>query len=311
MRRGGESGTGRRRIQWAITCEGYWMTPHKNPAPWRRRLIIVTALALGAVASVVFHAAPLGAPAAYAQAPATPGDTRVTLTAPPPPDVAAAAAEADKAEQAADKARQAADKAADEADAAASRHNKRRGATVGVTVDDDTRRVHVSGLGENRDYESFQDFADNAPWLAALVFLSVTLVFLVPLAVIVLLIWYKIRKNRMLNETMLKLAEKGVMPPTEAMTALGAEVPPQAASPAAGSLYAQARAIRDNRQWSDLRKGVILSALGTGFSAYSLLDSGEANGFGLILLFLGCGYIVLWFMEDRRALQANRPGPGI
>ena len=40
--------------------------------------------------------------------------------------------------------------------------------------------------------------------------------------IIVLLIWYKVRKNRMLSETMIKLAEKGVVPPTEAMAALDA-----------------------------------------------------------------------------------------
>ena len=51
----------------------------------------------------------------------------------------------------------------------------------------------------------------DAPWLAGLVFLMVLLVFLVPLLIIVLLIWYKIRKNRMANETMLKLAERGVV----------------------------------------------------------------------------------------------------
>ena len=50
-----------------------------------------------------------------------------------------------------------------------------------------------------------------------LVFVTVLLVFLIPLLIIVLLIWYKIRKNRMANETMLKLAERGVVPPAAAM----------------------------------------------------------------------------------------------
>lgn len=304
------------------------MTRYHSPSPWRRRTIITFALGLGAWACVTFHAAPMIGQAAYAQAPATGAPTTAVAPAPAIPAVVTtaaantalakdaaieardrAAADKDAAEASRDAAN--AGKAAADADAA-SAGKRKHGATVGVTMDDDSKRVHVSGFGASRDYDSFEDFADSTPWLAALVFLSVTLAFLVPLAVIALLIWYKMRKNRMLNDTMLKLAEKGVMPPVEAMSALGAETPPQQASPAAGALYAQARAIRDGRQWSDLRKGIILAALGLGFSAYSLFDAGEANGLGLVLLFLGCGYIVLWLMEDRRtAAQATRTGPGI
>ncbi len=63
------------------------------------------------------------------------------------------------------------------------------------------------------EFDSFEEFVEKAPWLAALVFMVTGLVFLMPLLIIGLIIWYKVRSNRMRNETMLKLAERGVVPP--------------------------------------------------------------------------------------------------
>lgn len=173
--------------------------------------------------------------------------------------------------------------------------------------------IRVRGLGTDRDYDSFEQFARDAPGTALFVFLIVTVVFLIPLLIIALLVWYKIRKTRMHNETMLKLAERGVVTPAAAMEALAAGPSPAASldamanagstgtPPAAGSapLYDQARQIRRRTAWSDLRKGVILTALGVGLSLYSMFDDGTPNGVGLILLFLGLGYCVLWYFEDR------------
>ena len=169
----------------------------------------------------------------------------------------------------------------------------------GIRVEKGKKHVTVQAFGSDREYDSFESFVQDAPWLAALVFLTVLLVFLVPLLIIVLLIWYKMRKNRMLNETMLKLAEKGVVPPGEAMAALDANR--AMSSPATAPLYEQARQIRARTVASDLRKGVIMIAVGLAFSLYSLLGDGEPNWIGLILLFLGAGYCVLWYMEDRGA----------
>jgi hypothetical protein len=223
---------------------------------------------------------------------------------------AAAPAASDAKPAAADSA----DDADDDADSAKAAPRKRHhGATVGITVDDDDK-VRVSGMGAaDGHYDSFETFARSAPWMAGVAFLGLTLFFMVPLAIIVLLVWYKMRKNRMLNETMLKLAEKGVMPPPEAMAALGAAPLPAtgAASPAAASLYEQARTLRGQRTWSDLRRGVILGAIGLGFQAYSLFESAEANWLGLTLMFLGAGYILLWYFEDRqRPIDPPRGGTG-
>jgi hypothetical protein len=171
----------------------------------------------------------------------------------------------------------------------------------GIKVDKGKKRVHVGAFGSDREYDSFQDFVQDAPWLAGLVFLTVLLVFLVPLLIIVLLIWYKVRKTRMMNETMIKLAEKGVVPPAEAMQALGANKvgATVTAGPATAPLYEQAKVIRQRAAWSDLRKGVIMFAAGFGLSAWSMFDDGTPNSVGLVLLFVGIGYCVLWFFEER------------
>jgi hypothetical protein len=58
--------------------------------------------------------------------------------------------------------------------------------------------------------------------------------------------------------------------------------------------------------WSDLRKGVIMGGIGLGLTFYSMLADGEANGLGLVLLFVGIGYCALWYFEDRQ-LGPRRP----
>jgi uncharacterized protein DUF6249 len=176
----------------------------------------------------------------------------------------------------------------------------------GIVIEKGNKRVRVEGLGRDREYDSFEQFVQDAPWLAGLVFLTVLLVFLVPLLIIVLLIWYKMRKNRLANETMLKLAERGVVPPATAMDAVAsgnaAAVAAAAApspAPAGMPAYEHARLLHRRTVWSDLRKGVILTGVGLGLSAWSMFDDGSPNGPGLIFLFVGLGYCLLWFFEDR------------
>ncbi len=169
-------------------------------------------------------------------------------------------------------------------------------------------RVHV---GDN-EYESFEAFVEQAPWIAGLVFMTTALVFLVPLVVIVLVVWYKMRRTRMMNETMLKLAERGIVPPGEAMQAIAAGRPAAAleSGPATGPLYEQAKTLRKRAAWSDLRKGVIMGAVGFGLVAWSMLDDGSPNGLGLVLLFVGIGYVVLWYFEERQAVERRDAAPG-
>lgn len=212
------------------------------------------------------------------------------------------------------------------------------GVKVAPPLDDDQGKridvrpghVTVQGFGRDREFDSFEQFMRDAPGTALFAFLIVTVTFLVPLLAIALLVWYKIRKTRMQHEAMLKLAERGVVSPAAAMEALSAGSSPAAtvdalartaaasgagvgaagagAAGATGAgaigispLYEQARQLRRRTAWSDLRKGVILIAVGVGLSAYSMFDDGTPNGAGLICLFLGIGYCVLWYFQDRPA----------
>jgi hypothetical protein len=72
----------------------------------------------------------------------------------------------------------------------------------------------------------------------------------------------------------------------------------------------QAKALRTHAAWSDLRKGVILGAIGLALTFFSMLDDGTPNSVGLVFLFLGIGYTVLWYFEDRQlATPKSVPPP--
>ena len=261
--------------------------------PWRRRLVLALAVSLGLALAAARSVPPVDA----APAPSLAQATTPAPAASKAPEAPAPAAKPDDS------------KADTEPDVADSPD-----ADSTVTIDShgigilkNGKRVTVRGFGVDREYDSFQDFVNDAPWLAGLVFLTVLLLFLTPLLIVVLLIWYKIRKTRMQNETMLKLAEKGVVPPTEAMASIVPSAAASAGMPrSVAPLYEQARQLRRRAAWSDLRKGVILISIGLAFTFYSMLDDGSPNWIGLILLFLGIGYSVLWFFEDRHASPAPR-----
>ena len=40
-----------------------------------------------------------------------------------------------------------------------------------------------------------------------------------------------------------------------------------------------------------------------------MIDDGRPNWLGLVLLFVGIGYIVLWWFEDRHAGPSRSRGP--
>ena len=179
----------------------------------------------------------------------------------------------------------------------------------GVVIRKGGRERVIAGDSE---YDSFDEFVEKAPWIAGLVFLVAALVFIVPLLAIGLIVWYKMRNNRMRNETMLKLAERGVVPPGEAMAAMAGPAGGAAleSMPSTAPLYEQAKRIRKREAWSDLRKGVILGGIGLGLTFWSMLEEGSANGFGLVLLFVGIGYVVLWYFEERQISAPRDTGGG-
>jgi hypothetical protein len=88
-----------------------------------------------------------------------------------------------------------------------------------------------------------------------------------------------------------------------------------AAPPPGYPAYEHARYLRRRTVWSDLRKGIILTGVGLGLTFFSMLDDGTPNSIGLILLFVGLGYCLLWFFEDRtteppRQDTRTTPPPG-
>ncbi len=181
----------------------------------------------------------------------------------------------------------------------------------GIIIEKGDRKVRVEGFGVgDREYDSFAQFMHDAPWLAGMFFVATLTLFLVPLLIVVLLVWYKLRKNRQANETMLKLAERGVVPSPTAMDAVASgntATVAAAADAAANPAYNHALALRRKAVSSDLRKGVFLTAIGLALLLWSILDDGSVNSVGLVLLFLGLAYCVLWFFEDRNVPQGTPP----
>ena len=171
----------------------------------------------------------------------------------------------------------------------------------GVTIRKRGESTAAEAAFEDMEFDSFEEFVAKAPWLAALVFMVTGLLFLTPVLLIALIVWYKMRSNRLRNETMLKLAERGVVAPADAIAAVGNPGgPPLDALPATAPLYDRAKQVRARAAWSDLRKGIVMLGIGLGLVFWSMLDDGTPNGFGLVLLFVGVGYIVLWYFEERQ-----------
>ena len=56
-----------------------------------------------------------------------------------------------------------------------------------------------------------------------------------------------------------------------------------------------------------------MGGVGLGLALWGVLDDGTPNGLGLVLFFVGIGYIVLWWFEDRQVTPGStgpNPNPG-
>jgi hypothetical protein len=187
-------------------------------------------------------------------------------------------------------------------------------ATHSITIKKGGKTVTMTGMPRDHEFDSVGQLARIQPALATMIVAIVALVFLAPVFAIALILGYRMRKARMLNETMLKLAEKGIVPPAEALEALAGNNPAAAGAmgglpPSAAPIYEKATALRKRAAWSDLRKGVVMGAAGLGLCLFSLMDDGTPNSVGLVLLFVGVGYLVLWWFEERQFAPSNgKPG---
>lgn len=96
-----------------------------------------------------------------------------------------------------------------------------------------------------------------------------------PLVLVGMILWYKAKRTRMIHETALKMAERGQ------------PVPPE--------LFAGA-----DDAAMDLRRGMVLVGLGLALSAF-MFEIGKPWSIGLIPLFMGLGFLVVWKMESGKA----------
>jgi len=216
-------------------------------------------------------------------------------------------------------AKEAAQTAKDEAQAAKDAADAEDAPTItidrsGIRVEDSNgkkKRVHIGLGGPDREYDSFDQFVHEDRGLAFMVIGIVFIVFLTPVLITGLFIWYKLRKNRMLNDTMVQLAEKGVAPTGDMLQALvsGRTASAANAMAARAGVVEQVKTLRSHAAWTDLRKGVILAAVGLSFIAYSMFDDRSPNWIGLVLLFLGLGYAFLWYFEDRQLATPPASAP--
>ncbi len=284
------------------------------PTPLVRRLVLGTALLLGLGAALPWKAAEVraqtaAAPAAPSPADAAPAASAATST--PAPSAAAPAAPADSAATKGKGRGITARIELDDTDPADKAAASDPAPPREIVIEKNGKKVRITGAGPDRELDDLEKFAHKAPSVARTAVSIVAIIFLSPVLIVGLVIWYRIRKARMLNETMLRLAERGVVPPAEAMQALTAgQVPASVAGGATTSvsgaaLATQVRDIRTRAAWSDLRKGVIAGAVGLGLTFFSMLDDGSPNALGLILLFVGVGYCVLWWFETRPATPSS------
>jgi hypothetical protein len=201
------------------------------------------------------------------------------------------------------KAAAAADAAADTAtapepgdtDATPSRSRRHRGMSVRIDSDHD-------------DVEGFKRVMETAPWIVGVIFLVLGSIFLTPIVLLIGIVWYKLRKTRMQNEALLRLAETGAITPAQAVESVQTgEMPesePAVAAKPGSAPYQQVVATRRRTIWTDLRRGLIIGSIGLALVAYSVIEHGGVNWPGMILLFVGAAYIVLWKLGDRHLDQA-------
>ena len=109
---------------------------------------------------------------------------------------------------------------------------------------------------------------------------AIVLGILMPVTVVGIILWYKSRRNQLLHETALKLAERGQPVPPELFV-----------DPA--------------EPYSDLRRGLVLAMLGLGICLALFLVGMRFWAFGIIPMFMGIGYLIVWKL---RSIEGNGSG---
>jgi Domain of unknown function (DUF6249) len=146
---------------------------------------------------------------------------------------------------------------------------KHKGFDITIDGDDDNERGSVHGS------------SDIPEGLFPVVAISVLAVFGFPVAIVAVIMFSGWAKSRSLHRTVRMMVEKGQPVPPELF-----------AAPAGAPL----------RPWYDLRRGIILLAVGVAFVIFFGLTAGWDEGvwaLGLIPGLIGFGYIIVWRLANR------------
>ena len=145
---------------------------------------------------------------------------------------------------------------------------------VHIQIGDDDETVGARNHGSN------DDFPIAAIPIAIIAMLSV---FGAPVAIVAVIMLISWAKTRSLHRTVRAMVEKGQPVPPELL-----------ASPAGAPL----------RPWYDLRRGIVLLAVGFGIVMFFGISAGWDNGvwaLGLIPGLIGLGYIFAWRLANKHA----------
>ena len=113
---------------------------------------------------------------------------------------------------------------------------------------------------------------DSIPSMAPLI---VFIVFACPVAIVGVILFYQYRRNLILHKTLAAMIDKGV------------PIPPELLQP-------------EKPRRSDLRRGIVLVAVGIGLIIFFVAEHDHAWGLGFIPLLIGAGYLIAWKMEQSK-----------
>lgn len=148
-----------------------------------------------------------------------------------------------------------------------------------MMADDDSIDLHSSGLDKLVTVSSMHSSLEELIPLVA-----VTLSLLMPVLIVLIIMAYRTRQQRMRYEVMIRLVDRGQTVPPEFFE-----------DPA-------------RRRRSDLSGGLSLIAVGIGLAVgFWVAGGGEASGFALIPFFVGSARLISFVMERRDSQSPQFP----
>jgi hypothetical protein len=139
--------------------------------------------------------------------------------------------------------------------------------------------IEINGDEGDRHIGSDEDFPEA---LVPVIVISMLAVFGMPVAIVAVIMLISWAKTRSLHRTVRTMVEKGQPVPPELL-----------ASPAGAPL----------RPWYDLRRGIVLLAVGVGVVMFFGISAGWDEGvwaLGLIPALIGGGYILAWRLAQKQ-----------